>query len=65
MREPQLSNITYNISLLILTGGYTPTITDILFKTEVDYVSVSYTTQSKIREFYTLMQYLASFFDLL
>jgi hypothetical protein len=26
MREPQLSKITYNISLLILTGGYIPTL---------------------------------------
>jgi hypothetical protein len=25
-REPLLSTITYNLSLLILTGGYTPTI---------------------------------------
>jgi hypothetical protein len=24
-REPQLSKITYNMSLLILTGGYVPT----------------------------------------
>jgi hypothetical protein len=32
-REPQLSKITYNMSLLILTGGYIPTISLIASKT--------------------------------